>query len=51
MRYITGHLYDILNGEFGIGIYSQEGIDEDGNEFFEIVFAFIFFDIVIGFLK
>jgi len=51
MMYIAGHLYDILNGEFGIGIYTQEGQDEEGNEFSELVFAFIFFDIVIGHVK
>ena len=49
--YIEGHIYDITNGEFGIGIYTQEGQNEEGEEFFEIVFAFILFDITIGVLK
>ena len=49
--YIEGHIYDILNGEFGIGVYTQEGQNEDGDEFFETVFAFIFFDFLIGVIK
>lgn len=49
--YIAGHLYDILNGEFGLGIYSQEGQDEEGNEFFEVVLAFIFFDFTWGVIR
>ena len=48
MIYISGHLYNILNGEFGIGIYTQRGMDEEGNEFSEIVLAFLFFEIAIG---
>lgn len=49
--YIDGHLYDLFSGEFGIGVYTQEGQDEEGREFFETVFAFIFFDITIGVIK
>ena len=49
--YAEGHLYDITSGEFGIGIYSQEGQNEEGNEFSEIVFAFLFFDFVVGVIK
>ena len=49
--YIEGHIYDITAGEFGIGMYTQEGQNEDGDEFFELVLAFIFFDFVIGNIK
>lgn len=49
--YIEGHIYDIFNGEFGFGIYSQEGINEEGNEFYEIAIAFLFFDFCIGFVR
>lgn len=49
--YIEGHIYDILHGEIGFGFYTQEGQNEDGDEFFELVLAFIFFDIVIGVIK
>jgi len=49
--YIEGHLYDLSSGEFGLGIHTQEGQNEEGNEFFEIVFGFIFFDITVGVIK
>lgn len=49
--YIEGHIYHLYEGEFGIGIYTQEGQNEEGQEFSEIVFAFLLFDIVIGFIK
>ena len=49
--YIEGHFYDLFTGEFGVGIYTQEGQNEEGDEFFETVFAFIFFDIIVGGIK
>ena len=49
--YIEGHIYDIFSGEFGVGMYTQEGQNEEGDEFFELVLAFIFFDFVIGYIK
>jgi len=51
MYYIAVHIYNILNGEFGIGIYTQQGMNEEGQEFSEIVFAFLLFSIIIGFIK
>ena len=49
--YIEGHIYDIFSGEIGFGFYTQEGQNEEGNEFFELVLAFIFFDFVIGHIR
>lgn len=49
--YIEGHIYDIFAGEIGLGFHTQEGQNEEGDEFFELVLAFIFFDFVIGAIK
>lgn len=34
--------------EFSLGIYTLKGINETNNEFFEVCFGFIFFEINIG---
>jgi hypothetical protein len=49
--YIEGNIYDIFSGEFGLGIYTQKGQNDEGNEFSEIVIALLFFDIIIGEIK
>jgi hypothetical protein len=48
MWYISGTLNDVFSGDFNLGIGTQQGSDELGNFFKELVIGFIFFNIEIG---
>ena len=45
--YIAGTINNIFNGEFSLGIYTQEGINEFKEEFQEIVIGLFLFEIYI----
>lgn len=46
--YISGSICNVEDGHFSLGIYTQEGKDEFGNDFYEICIGFLVFEIQIG---
>ena len=46
--YISGYVNNIFNGEFTIGIYTSEGMNEQQEDFYEIVFGFFLFEVHLG---
>ena len=49
--YLSIYACDLPHGEFSLGIHSQRGQDENGNEFYEICLGILFFEICLGKIK